>query len=167
MSPAEAAGLVLKADGLARAGSIFWLEMGEPILILDLATRLLARAASLGLRQPPIRTIGLRPGEKLREELTVQGLELAATAEEGIWIATQPAVDTMSVRRAIRQTEIAVDTHDAPRAMEVLRDTVPEYRPSAEALAAASAPNIPAPKATARRPPDVGLPTARAGTATL
>lgn len=137
MSCAEAIALVLKADRLAQTGQILWLEMGEPVLILDLARRLLTLANSVGMGEVPIEFIGLRPGEKLREELTVQGLELLATIEKSVWIARQRPIDSVRVRQAIRSAEAAVAQDDAARALETLCETVPEYEPSTLALTAA------------------------------
>jgi FlaA1/EpsC-like NDP-sugar epimerase len=133
MSSSEAVALVLKADRIARTGQILWLEMGEPVGILDLARRLQRLAVAAGLREVPIDIIGLRPGEKLREELTVQGLQLLATTQEGIWVARQRPVDATAIRRSIARAETAVARDDAARAFRVLCDTVPEYEPSVEA----------------------------------
>ena len=138
MSSAEAIGLVLKADRLAQTGQILWLEMGEPVLILDLARRLLQIASAAGMNEVPIEFIGLRPGEKLREELTVQGLEMVATTQKAVWIAQQRAIDAVRVARAIRSAEAAVSRQDAARALQVLCETVPEYEASPQAMASAS-----------------------------
>jgi O-antigen biosynthesis protein WbqV len=137
MSSAEAVGLVLKADRVARTGQILWLEMGEPIGIVDLAHRLLALARTAGMSDVPIEFIGLRPGEKLREELTVQGLELLATGQQGVWVARQLPIDTGRIRHVVRQAEAAVARDNAARALQVLCEAVPEYEPSPRAGKAA------------------------------
>jgi O-antigen biosynthesis protein WbqV len=163
MSSSEAVSLVLRADRIAKTGQILWLEMGEPVLIMDLAHRLLRLAKAAGLREVPIDIIGLRPGEKLREELTVQGLELLATAEAGVWIARQRPVDSARLLRAIRAAETAVRTGRAARALRLLSTTVPEYEASAEATAAATRTAIGRPLARTR---GVGRPTSGAVRAT-
>ena len=75
------------------AGEVFWLDMGEPIRILDLANRLRSLAFAAGLPDVEVDFIGLRPGEKQREELTVQGLELLRTAHPAICVARQSPFD--------------------------------------------------------------------------
>jgi O-antigen biosynthesis protein WbqV len=164
MSSAEAIALVLKADRVARTGQILWLEMGEPVAIVDLAQRLLTLARAAGMSDVPIEFIGLRPGEKLREELTVQGLELIATGQEGVWVARQLPIDAGRIRRAIRQAETAVARDNGARGLQILCEAVPEYEPSHEAgqwsaiSAHASDPAAPA--------QSVGRPTAPAARAT-
>ncbi len=165
MTPAEAIGLVLKADGLARPGEILWLEMGEPVRILDLARRLLAIAGAAGLAEVPIEFTGLRPGEKLREELTVQGLELVATVERGVWIARQPAVDVALLERSLETAEQIVACRDAAAALKLLLEAVPEYRASAGAVEAARVPVPPAPRPQPA-PRSVGRPSIPAAQAT-
>jgi FlaA1/EpsC-like NDP-sugar epimerase len=142
MTAGEAVSLVLEADRLRRTGDIFWLDMGEPVSILALAERLIRHAAAAGLPQVPIEFIGLRPGEKLREELTVQGLELVRTPCDGIWIARQEPVDGDALRACLRALRQAVREHDAAEALRLLALAVPEYEPSSEAcrLATARAP---------------------------
>ncbi|HWF84309.1 MAG TPA: polysaccharide biosynthesis protein, partial [Vicinamibacterales bacterium] len=74
MTAEEAASLVLKAGLMGRGGEVFWLEMGAPLRIGDLATRVIAYATPPDTEPAGIDVIGLRPGEKLREELTSHGL---------------------------------------------------------------------------------------------
>jgi O-antigen biosynthesis protein WbqV len=166
MSPGEAVSLVFRADRVARTGQILWLEMGEAIVIMDLARRLLRVAAAAGLAEVPIEIIGLRPGEKLREELSVQGLELLATAEAGVWVARQRPVDGQRLRRAIRAAETAVRKDDRARALRLLCRTVPEYDASVEARRAAEAPGVADPASPRRRSGSVGRPSGAAVRAT-
>jgi FlaA1/EpsC-like NDP-sugar epimerase len=141
MTPREAVSLVLKADLLGRAGEIYWLDMGEPVRILDVAERLLGWAAAEGIRPVPITIIGLRPGEKLREELTTQGLELCRTKHRRVWVARQPPVDRAAIVRVLRALREDVRRGDGLTALADLRAAVPEYLPSRQArdLAASSA----------------------------
>ena len=92
MTGEEAASLVMKAAQIGEGGEVFWLDMGEPVRIGDLVDRLITLATPAGTPRVPVETIGLRPGEKMREELTNQGLEMKRTAHHRIWRARQQDV---------------------------------------------------------------------------
>jgi FlaA1/EpsC-like NDP-sugar epimerase len=151
MTPAEAVSLVLKADLLGRSGEIYWLDMGEPVRILDMVERLLEWGAQVGLPPVPIHFIGLRPGEKLREELTSQGLELCRTRHKRVWVARQPALDRSAVLRVLHALRDDLRRCDALTALADLHGAVPEYLPSryARDLAAASSLGV-APRVSSR-----------------
>lgn len=150
MTPREAVGLVLEADRLGRTGEVFWLDMGAPVGILDLANRLRALAVDAGLPDVPVEFIGLRPGEKQREELTVQGLELVGTAHPSICVARQAPFDAAGIRRCVSRLRVLVRQEDASGALAELSAAVPEYVASEAAIAAATA------RRTVRsRPPEV------------
>jgi FlaA1/EpsC-like NDP-sugar epimerase len=102
MTGEEAAALVMKADRIGRGGEVFWLDMGEPLRIGALAERLIDLGTAAGAPRVPIETIGLRPGEKMNEELTTQGLEMHRTAHRRIWRARQQSVPRLDVYRALR-----------------------------------------------------------------
>ena len=138
MTGGEAVSLVLEADRLGHTGDVFWLDMGEPVLIAALADRLRAIAVQAGLPNVGIEVIGLRPGEKQREELTVQGLELLSTAHPSICVARQASFDADAVRAVIADLRTCLREHDAARALAAVRRAVPEYVPSAAAVAAAA-----------------------------
>ena len=74
MTGAEAASLVLKADLTSRHAVVSWLDMGMPVRIGDLARRFIEWATPAGQPSVGIDIIGLRPGEKLHEELATHGL---------------------------------------------------------------------------------------------
>lgn len=133
MTAREAVGLILKADLIGRAGDIYWLDMGAPVRIGELAVRLLAIAGQAGLPEVPIEIIGLRPGEKQREDLTSQGLDLRRTTHGRIWVAKQRATNTPRVRRAMRALRDDLRRHDALAAINDLCAAVPDFVPSPEA----------------------------------
>jgi FlaA1/EpsC-like NDP-sugar epimerase len=137
MTAGEAAALVMKADVLARWPEIYWLDMGAPVAIGELAQRLLALEARAGFPPVPIEVIGLRAGEKLREELTAQGLRLMATPHPRVWVARQRAVGSGAPRRVLDRLRSAVEAGDAEAALDLLAAAVPEYEVSADARAAA------------------------------
>src|SRR5690606_26927938 len=151
MTPREAVSLIVKADLLGRTGEILWLDMGQPVRIGDLAERVQTWGESIGLPGVPVRYIGQRPGEKLREELTTTGLVLTRTAHPRIWTARQPRPDVRMVRRVLRALRDDMRRNDALTALADLRAGVPEYTPSREARDAAAAGLLaPAPSPTDR-----------------
>ena len=133
MSAREAVSLVLIADRIGTAGEIYWLDMGAPVRIGDLVNRLLTLADAAGLPRVPVRVVGLRPGEKVREDLAAQGLELVRTRHRRIWVARQPEIDTAPLGRVMRALREDVRWNDPLAALADLCAGVPEFRPSAEA----------------------------------
>jgi FlaA1/EpsC-like NDP-sugar epimerase len=138
MTAGEAVSLVMKADVLARRPEIYWLDMGAPVAIGEIAARMLALEARAGYPPVPLEVIGLRAGEKLREELTAQGLRLTATSHRRVWVARQRAADLGVVRRVVERLRPAVEDGDARLVLDLLVAAVPGYEPSAEAGAAAT-----------------------------
>jgi FlaA1/EpsC-like NDP-sugar epimerase len=137
MTAEEAVSLVIKADLMGRGGDVFWLEMGRPIRIGDLAERVIEWATPAGQPKVGIDVIGLRPGEKLREELTTQGLEMKPTSHPRIWSARQLDVSRASIQQAVRQIRRACAAGDARQALEAISSAVADYQPSEEAKRAA------------------------------
>jgi len=133
MTPREAVSLIAKADLLGQNRETYWLDMGEPVRIVDLTERLLAWGESVGFARVPVRFVGLRPGEKLREELTTQGIELRRTRHRRIWMARQPAPDHETTRRVLKALAADLKRGDAMTALADLCAAVPEYSPSREA----------------------------------
>ncbi len=138
MTASEAVSLVLKTDLIARRPEIFWLDMGEPIRIGDLAARIARHAESLGHRPGDVEIIGLRPGEKLHEELTTQGLTMRGTGHARITSARQRPVAAARVSAALRQARRACARGDAALALESLTHLVADFCPSDAAVAHAS-----------------------------
>ncbi|MGE3276400.1 MAG: polysaccharide biosynthesis protein [Vicinamibacterales bacterium] len=133
MTAQEAAALVLKADRVGFGGEIYWLDMGQPVAIVDIIDRVRHFALEAGLRPVPIKIVGLRPGEKLREELTSQGLELCRTTHRRIWKARQPEIDRARIRRIMRALRVDLRAGDLLAALQDLSAAVPEYTPSRSA----------------------------------
>jgi FlaA1/EpsC-like NDP-sugar epimerase len=138
MTVAEASSLVMKADGIARGGETFWLDMGAPIRIGDLADRLLDLARLQGLPPVPIDVIGLRAGEKRAEQLTTQGLSLCRTDHPRIWMARQAAASALT-GAALPALRRQVARGDAWGVLKTLTMAVPDYEPSLDAWATARA----------------------------
>jgi FlaA1/EpsC-like NDP-sugar epimerase len=137
MSAGEAVSLVLKATLLSRRSETYWLDMGDPVRIGDLASRVLALEARAGHAPTPIAVIGLRPGEKQREELTSQGLRMCRTRHPRIWVARQRPCSRERIRRAEERLRQHVADADAMAALAELSSTVTDFAVSAEAWARA------------------------------
>lgn len=137
MTGAEAASLVLKAELLGLRTDVFWLDMGDPVRIGDLADRVMALAASRGMAVPGIDVIGLRPGEKMSEELTTQALAMEPTEHERIWCARQRHIPRQAVRDTVRELRGACARGAAARALTAISQVVHDFVPSAAAIAAA------------------------------
>jgi FlaA1/EpsC-like NDP-sugar epimerase len=128
MSIPEASQLVLEAGALGRGGEIFMLDMGEPIRILDLARDLIRLS---GLREDEdidITFTGLRPGEKLHEELYDRGEEVLPTPHPKIFLARHRACALESLQAQLAELARMLDS-PAHEVVTALRSVVPEYRP--------------------------------------
>lgn len=142
MTAGEAVALVLKADLLAERPETYWLDMGAPVTIGDLAARLIEIEAETGHAPVPIEVIGLRPGEKLREELTTQGLRLCRTRHRRIFVARQARGDRAATARALRRLRYRVSRGDELGTLEALSAAVPDFGASPEAWTMARARRI-------------------------
>lgn len=127
MTIPEAAQLVCQAGGLAKGGEVFVLDMGEPVRIMDLAQNLI-RLSGFTPEEIPIEIVGLRPGEKLYEELSMDSeLETRQkTANEKIYV-NQP-IETDDARFEQMLTDLTTISEDNVR--EVLQQYVPNYHPA-------------------------------------
>jgi FlaA1/EpsC-like NDP-sugar epimerase len=142
MTAQEAVSLVMKADLLGRIGETYWLDMGAPVKLMTLVNRIVALAEREEWPRVSIKTVGLRPGEKLHEELTTHGLELCRTAQRGIWAARQPQFESGTIRRVVRALRDDIERCDAMAALSDLCAAVPEFEASPEAWQAAAATTV-------------------------
>ncbi|HKT16553.1 MAG TPA: nucleoside-diphosphate sugar epimerase/dehydratase [Stellaceae bacterium] len=132
MTVREAMELVLQSSALASAdnearGKIFVLDMGEPVKIADLATQMIRLAGKKPNEDVAISYIGLRPGEKLHEELFYANERLMPTKVAGIRLAAPRAIDYAILSRSLDElAEQAREGRD-DRLMALLRSLVPEY----------------------------------------
>jgi FlaA1/EpsC-like NDP-sugar epimerase len=127
MSIPEAAQLVLQAAAMGQGGEIFVLEMGEPVKIVDLARRMIQLC---GYTEEDIRIefTGLRPGEKLFEELLADAEQTRPTPHPKLRIASARAVDDDFLAELRRWLEGGIQSDAEVRAM--LMRWVPEYEPA-------------------------------------
>ena len=112
MSIPEASQLVLQAGLMGEGGEIFLLDMGEPVKIVDLA-RLMLRLAGHTEAEIPIAFTGLRPGEKLFEDLHSQRAGVEATSHAKLWRVREPALDAEQMAQVLLDVKARVRTGDA------------------------------------------------------
>ncbi len=127
MSIPEAVSLVLEAMAIGRDGQVMVLEMGKPVNITTLAE---AFIRLLGLRpgtDVPISYTGIRPGEKLYEELLTAQEGLTKTQNEGILAAQQEQLDYQVVQAAIKDFRFATHVSDEALILKTLRALVPSF----------------------------------------
>jgi FlaA1/EpsC-like NDP-sugar epimerase len=129
----EAAQLVIQAGAMARGGEVFVLEMGEPVRIADLA-RSMIHLSGLTERTPEdpdgdieVRCVGLRPGEKLFEELLI-GDDVVPSGHPRILSARERHVDPALLDKMLASLAAACEANDPAAMLRRLRNLVPEYR---------------------------------------
>jgi O-antigen biosynthesis protein WbqV len=139
MTVSEAVELILQASamddgGHLHEGKIFVLDMGEPVLIIDLARQMIRLAGLIPDEDIDIKITGLRPGEKLFEEMFHGGELLVETGQSGILLAAPRAADAASIATAIETLATAASDSDINRVMTLICGLVPEYKPTTMAL---------------------------------
>jgi FlaA1/EpsC-like NDP-sugar epimerase len=130
MTIPEAVQLVLQAGSMGRGGEVFLLDMGEPVKIVDLARKLIRLSGFQPDVDIPIRFVGLRPGEKLYEELLVDEDSSRRTEHEKIWILDRDSVPPERVAHGVEEVCAAASAADLERALLALKSLVPEYEPN-------------------------------------
>lgn len=145
MSIPEAAELVIQAGAMAKGGDVFVLDMGEPVKIVDLA-RLMVRLSGLDVRneQNPDGDIeivysGLRPGDKLYEELLIGGAT-TGTEHPRILRCNEPLLSPAELKRELELLKAAIAIRDVDTIQAVLMRTVEGYRPDRDSRALENAP---------------------------
>lgn len=128
MTIPEAAQLVLQASSLGSSNEIFVLDMGAPVRIVDLAERMIRLAGLVPGKDIAIEFIGMRPGEKLYEELSTFDEELIPTSQRGISVfRSQANIPTRLFRSELDALRDAVQRRDEERALMILQRLVPDY----------------------------------------
>ena len=133
MTIPEAAELVIQAGAMAKGGDVFVLDMGDPVRVKDLAYRMinLTGLSVLDADNPDgdieIEYVGLRPAEKLYEELLI-GSNVTGTRHPRICRADEDFLPLAEVSRIIEELESSLNNLDFERARELLRGAVKEYR---------------------------------------
>lgn len=137
MTIPEAAQLVIQAGSMGQGGDVFVLDMGEPVRIVELAEKMI-HLSGLSVRSEKnlhgdiaIEFTGLRPGEKLYEELLI-GDNVAATQHPMIMTANEDHLSWDVLKVKLTELLAAVDQDDYARVRQLLRDTVSGYTPDGE-----------------------------------
>jgi len=139
MTIPEAAQLVIQAGAMAQGGDVFVLDMGEPVRIIDLARRLVELSGrTVRDEQSPdgdieLQVTGLRPGEKLYEELLI-GDSAMPTAHPRVMKAHDPCLSWNELWHQFETLNAALESSDVPMLKRTLTQVLPGYRPHAEVV---------------------------------
>lgn len=125
MTIPEASQLVLQSGAIANNGELFVLDMGQPVRIMDLAENMIRLSGVQGIE---IIETGLRPGEKLYEELLVKTEELDKTDNSMIFIERDTALSREEIYQKLQMLKEACDAGDDLIAKETLRNVVPTFK---------------------------------------
>jgi FlaA1/EpsC-like NDP-sugar epimerase len=138
MTIPEAAQLVLQAFSIGKGGEVFVLEMGEPVRIADLARNLILLSGLQPGREIEIQYTGLRPGEKMFEELNLQDELLIPTSHAKIRSYVGNHVGDMKrVKEFLLRLQHISEEQDIASLVLQLKELIPDYNPGAELLRAA------------------------------
>jgi FlaA1/EpsC-like NDP-sugar epimerase len=153
MTISEAVGLVLQAGVMGRGGELFHLDMGRPVRVVELAEKLVQLSGFRPHADIEIRFIGLRPGEKMHEELLADGEGVEPTQHPRIRVVRSGAPDAERVRARIDDL-LSAGSVGRPALIRALKALVPEYQPQNEEYRRALAEGPPPPPrgASSRRP---------------
>jgi FlaA1/EpsC-like NDP-sugar epimerase len=130
MTIPEAVQLVLQAFGMGKGCEVFLLDMGEPVRIMDLACNLISLSGRVPHQDIEIRITGLRPGEKLYEELITEGDGIRPTYHKKIKILATSSLRAESINAWIEELDEQVKVRDEQAVLAQLTKLVPEYNPA-------------------------------------
>jgi FlaA1/EpsC-like NDP-sugar epimerase len=126
MSISEAVQLVMTAGAMAKGGEILLLDMGSPIKVVDLAEKLIRASSLIPGKDIEVKFIGLRPGEKLHEQLYWKGDNILQTANKKITMLKTNGFQREPFFSYLRQLEVSVGEENLDELMEAMRALVPE-----------------------------------------
>lgn len=127
MTIPEASQLVLQAASMARSGEVYVLDMGEPVKIVTLARDLIRLSGLEVDKDIRIEFVGVRPGEKLFEELSTDQEQSTRTKHEKIFVSSASARDHEEIGLAIEHLLSNIEGQDAVRVRQRLKAVVPEF----------------------------------------
>lgn len=135
MSIEEAAQLILQAGAMGEGGEIFLLKMGNSVKIINLAHDLIKLMGYEPETEIKISYTGLRPGEKLYEELIIAGEGILATKHEKIMVLRGNGIGLEELEDHLQVLKNAANSYDAQGIKKVLRNIMPDYKPDLAAKA--------------------------------
>ncbi len=127
MTIPEAVSLVLEAGAIAKGGEIFVLDMGDPVKITTLAENLIRMYGKIPYKDVEIKFTGLRPGEKLFEELLMNEEGLQSTDNEKIFIGNQIDIDPAALLSKLEELQTIAEHNDNDATVEKLAELVPTF----------------------------------------
>lgn len=127
MTIPEAVSLVLEAASIAQGGEIFVLDMGMPVKIVTLAENLIRMYGKVPYKDVPIKFTGLRPGEKIKEELLMNEEGLKKTKNKLIFIGKQIDIDTSKFINELWKLKNAASENNDEIAIRALHEIVPTF----------------------------------------
>ena len=135
MTIPEAAQLVLQAFSFGNGGDVFLLDMGEPVKISDLARDLILLSGFKPEKDIKIQFTGLRPGEKLFEELNLDDESLLPTRHKKVRRYASPShLEMATLQRYVREIHQIVEGRHVNRLLMLVKDLVSDYTPSVQLL---------------------------------
>ena len=127
MTISEACELVLQASTMGKGGEIFVFDMGEPVKIKDLAIKMIKLSGKEPEKDILLKYTGLRPGEKLYEELLSDDAKNLPTPHHKIMVSMDPYKEYNEIKDLIEQLEAAALSHDNNQIVRILKNMVPEF----------------------------------------
>lgn len=127
MTIPEAVSLVLQAAAMAKGGEIFVLDMGSPVKIITLAENLIRMYGKVPYKDVEIKFTGLRPGEKLFEELLMSEEGLKATENKKIFIGNQIPINSEDFIEKLEKLEECAIANEPEKTIEALHEIVPTF----------------------------------------
>lgn len=128
MTIPEACELVLQAGTMGKGGEIFVFDMGEPVKIIDLARRMIKLSGFEPETDIKIIFTGLRPGEKLYEELLSDGAKTLPTHNEKIMVSKDPTMQFLEIERLVVDITKAALRRENLEVVQLLKAIVPEFK---------------------------------------
>ena len=128
MTIPEACQLVLEAGSMGNGGEIYIFDMGKPVKIIDLANKMIKLAGLIPEIDIKIQIVGLRPGEKLYEELLNDGSKTLPTYHEKIMIAQDIKDDYTTIQNHIIELIDLSKAHNKVSIVKKMKEIVPEFK---------------------------------------